>query len=160
MRWGYLAFKSAWIELVGSHFCLHKALIRYLLTQVLLSACGVKPSLQLHMNPPSVLKHISEQPPLLTTHSLISARDEKRSAHHLGVSKKNLCATALTHKKTRPFLASMFPSLASSANPAVHVINTIIPTPTQSCTFSFTFKKTTAELNTCLKENSRFLLGL
>lgn len=23
MRWGYLAFKSAWIELVGSHFCLH-----------------------------------------------------------------------------------------------------------------------------------------
>lgn len=23
MRWGYLAFKTAWIELVGSHFCLH-----------------------------------------------------------------------------------------------------------------------------------------
>lgn len=129
------------------------------------------------MYPPSVLKQVSEQPPLLITHSLISTWDEKRSIH-LGVSKKfpvqqhchfdvnaSLIIAGMRFVREKkmlfkcPFLVSIFPSLASSANPAVRII-VITPAPTLSYTLSFTFKKTSAQLTACRRENSRFLLGL
>lgn len=146
MRWGYLAFRSAWIELVGSHFCLHTGFDTILTdTSFVIPMWGKTFPATAHESAKCVKTHLWTTS--VVDHAFVDiCAGRKEKCPQLGVSKKIICATALTfwfqcytdnwrhairkNKKMHfrcPFLVSMFSSLASSGNRAVHVINIIPP---------------------------------